>query len=218
MRIEIWLSTALFAMVSTGLYLLYTAKRGTYTKGEGRAAVQQNARVAMAQIVQGLRGAGYDPSGTLPRVPLPPNAALRAAQTTCLAFIGLIALGGAEASVQISYQYDTSTNTLTRQVDPWNSGLAAFPGGTFEPRLQAIQSLQCTYSDADGRALALSTQVAPQFCPPASTGPTPTPPQRSYEDRRRGRRAGFPLRAERSIPRGADEVNGLASDVDLRNR
>jgi len=217
--IEILVSTALFAMMSAGIYVLYTAMLGTYAKGELRAEVQQNARVAMAQIVQDLRGAGYDPTGTLAVVTLPPNAAVRAAQGTCLSFIGVTAPGGAETSVQISYMFDASETTLHRRVDSWIAAPTnAFTGGSFQPLSQSIQSVQFTYYDADGAALALTSQSAPEFCPPASTGTTPTPPQLSYEDLRRVRRVGITLRAQARPPGGADEVYILTSDVDLRNR
>ena len=104
-------------------------------------------------------------------------------------------------------------------MDPWNSGLSAFTGGSgLQPLSTSIQSMQLTYYDADGSALALTTQVAPQFCPPALTGGTPTPPQLSYEDLRRVRRVGITLRARASVFRAADEVYVLTSDVDLRNR
>ena len=215
--IETLIGMALFAMVSTGLYVLYTAMLSTYTKGEVRAEMQQNARVVMAQIVQDIRAVGYDPSGALPLVGVPPNAALRAAQATCFSFVGVIAPGGAEASVQITYQYDSSTNTLRRQVDPWNGGLSAFTGGSLQPLSTSIQSMQFTYYDANGSALALTTQIAPQFCPPALTGTT-TPPQLSYEDLRRVRRVGITVRARASVFRATDEVYVLTSDVDLRNR
>jgi len=214
--IEILISTALLAVVATSVYLLYTAMLSTYTKGEVRAEIQQNARVVMAQIVQDLRAVGYDPSGALPLVGVPPNAALRAAQATCLSFVGVVAPGGAETSVQISYRYDSSETTLHRRVDSWNPN--AFTGGTFQPLSTSIQSMQFTYYDANGSALALTTQAAPQFCPPALTGTTPTPPQLSYEDLRRVRRVGITLKAQASISRTADEVYVLTSDVDLRNR
>ena len=216
--IEILISTALFSIVSAGAYVLYTAMLNTYTKGEVRADVQQNARVVMAQIVQDLRSVGYDPSGAVPLVDLPPKAALRAAQAACISFVGPRAPGGVETSVQISYMYDQSETTLHRRVDSWN-GSNAFTGSSgFQPLSQSIQSMQFTYYDADGVALALSNQAAPQFCPPASAGTTPTPPQLSYEDLRRVHRVGITLKAQASVSRGADEVYVLTSDVDLRNR
>ncbi len=214
--VELLISMALFALVSTGSYLLYTAMLGTYTTGEVRAEVQQTARVALAQLVQELRGAGADPSGALPLVTLPPHAALRAAQGTCLSVIGSVAPGGAESSVQISYWFDSSQRTLYRRVDAWTP--PAFTGGTVQPLARAIQAIQLTYYDAAGSALTLSPQAAPQFCPPAASGPTPTPPQLGYEDLRRVRRVGITLRAQASGPRGTDEVYVLTSDVDLRNR
>jgi len=219
--IEILISTAVFSIVSAGVYVLYTAMLNTYTRGEMRAEVQQNARVVMAQIVQDLRAVGYDPSGAVPLVDLRPNAALRAAQAACISFVAPSASGGVETSVQISYMFYPSQTTLKRRVDAWHVSPPnpnTFTGGAFQPLSQSIQSMQFTYYDADGVALPLSNQAALQFCPPASAGTTPTPPQLSYEDLRRVRRVGITLKAQASVFRAADEVYVLTSDVDLRNR
>ena len=85
--LEVLISTALFAFVMGGVYLLYTTMLGTMNRGELAADIQQNARVGLGRMVQEIQMAGYDPSGAIPQVALDPKDAIRAASPSCFSFV-----------------------------------------------------------------------------------------------------------------------------------
>lgn len=212
--VETLITTAIFSVVAACVYLLYETMLNTYTKGELRAEVQQSARIALAQMTQDLRGAGYDPSGAMATVTPGPATALRAAMPACLSFIYYEAPGGAPASVQITYALNGTV--LRRRVDPWSGG--AFNVGTWNNVAQSIASVQFTYYDADGIVLSPGTEPPAGRCPPSSSGPAPPATQLSVEQIRRVRRIGITLRAEAAVPRLTPELFVLSNDVHLRNR
>lgn len=57
--IEALVSTALFAIVAAAIGLMYQTSQTTMTRGNTRTDLQQNARVAMDEMVRQLRMAGY---------------------------------------------------------------------------------------------------------------------------------------------------------------
>lgn len=218
--VEMLITTALFSVAAASVYLLYESMLNTYSKGELRAEVQQSARIALAQITQDLRGAGYDPSGALATVSPGPPTALRAAMPACLSFISYKAPGGTPESVQITY--DLSGGILRRRSDPWNPGTPgtsnSFGGGSWADLAQSIASVQFTYYDAGGLVLAPGTEPAAGRCPPSSSGPPPPTSQLSIEQLRRVSRIEVVLRAEAAASRVSSESFVLGNDVHLRNR
>jgi prepilin-type N-terminal cleavage/methylation domain-containing protein len=214
--IEVLISTAIFAVVAASVHLLYTSMLNTYTKGELRAEVQQSARIALAQITQDLRGAGYDPSGALAHVVIGPSAALRAALPACVSFVTYGVSGGLEASIQVTYTLNAGA--VQRRVDPWDAGSSAFEGGVWTAVAQSIEALQFTYYDGEGAVLAPGTEPPAGRCPPSSSGPSPPVNQLSVEQMRRVRRIEVALRARATAPRLTPELFVLGSDVHLRNR
>jgi type II secretory pathway component PulJ len=213
------ISTAIFTVVAASIYLLYQSMLRTYTTGELRADVQQSARIALAQITQDLRGAGYDPSGAIASVSPGPQMALRAATPTCLSFVSYVAPGGSPASVQVSYRLNAGA--LERRVDSWSPGppSGSFGGGSWADLTQRIASLQFTYYDEDGLVVANNgTEPPAGLCPPASSG-SPPPGQLSVEQMHRVRRVEVVVRAEATasgLP--SAEVFVLGNNVQLRNR
>ena len=214
--IEVLISTAIFTVVAASVYLLYISMLNTYTKGELRAEVQQSARIALAQITQDLRGAGYDPSGALATVAIGPRTALRAALPACLSLVTYGAPGGTEASIQVTYAL--SAGAVQRRVDPWNAGSGAFNAGAWTAVAQSIESLQFAYYDSEGAVLAPGTEPPAGRCPPSSSGPSPPVNQLSVEQMRRVRRIEVALRARATAPRLTPELFVLGNDVYLRNR
>jgi type II secretory pathway component PulJ len=212
--IELLIGAALFSVMATGAYLLYISMLNTYTKGELRAQVQQSARIVMAQIIQDLRGAGYDPEGAMPNVTLGPKAMLRAAMPSCLAFVTFGTFEGSEVSVQIAYTL--GTGSVQRRSDRWDG--SAFTGGSWTSLAQSIDSLQFTYYDGDGAVLVPGTEPPAGRCPPSSSGPPPPAVQLSIEQMRQVRRIEISLRATASASRVSPEQFVLSSNVHLRNR
>ncbi|MFH0872843.1 MAG: prepilin-type N-terminal cleavage/methylation domain-containing protein, partial [bacterium] len=50
--IETLIASTIFVMVLLGLYVVYETNQSTYMRGEGRANLQQNARVALDQMTR----------------------------------------------------------------------------------------------------------------------------------------------------------------------
>jgi prepilin-type N-terminal cleavage/methylation domain-containing protein len=213
--IEVLVSTAIFTIVAASVYLLYISMLNTYTKGELRAEVQQSARIALAQITQDLRGAGYDPSGAIASVTIGPRAALRAALPACVSFVTYGA-GAPAASIQVTYAL--SAGAVQRRVDPWNVGSSAFDAGAWTALAQSIEALQFTYYDSEGAVLPPGAEPPAGRCPPASSGPSPPVNQLGVEQMRRVRRIEVALRARATASRVTPEVFVLGNDVHLRNR
>lgn len=61
--IEVLVSTTIFIIVLFAIYLMYETNQATYAKGEEKADIQQNARVALDIMEKELKSAGYNPSG-----------------------------------------------------------------------------------------------------------------------------------------------------------
>ena len=66
--LEVLVATALFSVVMAGVYALYTTMQETFTRGEMKSDLHQNARVGLDRMVQELRMAGYDPENALGQV------------------------------------------------------------------------------------------------------------------------------------------------------
>jgi prepilin-type N-terminal cleavage/methylation domain-containing protein len=70
--LETLVAVSILAISMVAIYLALDATWASYSKGEGRVDVQQNARVAMDQIARQIRMAGYFPENFPP--PPPPAA------------------------------------------------------------------------------------------------------------------------------------------------
>lgn len=62
--LETLLATAIVAVVLGAIYTMYLANQETFLKGEARSDLQQSARIAMDEMLRGLRDLGYDPRVT----------------------------------------------------------------------------------------------------------------------------------------------------------
>ena len=68
--LEVLISLTIFMMVLMGVYEVFDTSHATYTSGQRKLDVQQNARVAMDEMVRRVRMAGYFPEN----FPAPPAA------------------------------------------------------------------------------------------------------------------------------------------------
>ncbi len=160
--VETLVSTALFAIVIAGVYLLYTTMQSTMSRGEMKADLQQNARVAMDRMVQELRMAGYDPSGIIPHLSVPPRAAIRAATPNCVAFVADVTGSGTASQVT----YSLSQTTLRRRESPWDGSSGFSVGSGAQPQATSISLLTFTYYDAFNEAIMPAVIMSTQRCPP----------------------------------------------------
>ncbi|MFB3816531.1 MAG: PilW family protein, partial [Candidatus Methylomirabilales bacterium] len=168
--IETLISSALFAFVIVGVYMLHTTMQSTWHRGEMKTDLQQNARVGLDRLVRDLRMAGYDPQGALAAVNTPPRAALRAASPTCLAFVTYDVSRSAGAltpySVQVSYYRDGSV--LRRRQDAWDASTSAFTAGVPEQLATATHFFSFTFFDPYNMPLVPAPVSTTLRCPPAA--------------------------------------------------
>jgi hypothetical protein len=178
--IEVLISSALFALVIGGVYLLYTTMQATLSRGELMTDIQQNARVGMNRLVQDLRNTGNDPNNTLPNpeglnAGQFPNGPLRSAGPDCVAFIAPSRdVNNQPISVRVSYyRYNSAANpggnTLGRRADNW--GGAAYPTSAVQPLAETVVSLAFLYYDANNNLLTpQQNMTVPSVlnCPPGN--------------------------------------------------
>ena len=82
--VELLIAAAILGPLVIGLFHIVETMQGAYSKGEGRADLQQDARIVMARIVRELRFGGLDPSGVIPHLPI--RAVIQTAEISRIAF------------------------------------------------------------------------------------------------------------------------------------
>jgi len=212
--VEILISTALISIVFGSVYLVYLTMLNTFSKGELKADLQQNARVGLAKMTQEMRMAGYDPTGALPLVTPPPKAAIRAATAGCFSFLADVE--GKNDTSQITFKLDVTT--LRRQQQPWKAGTKEFSGGLgAQPLTGSVSVLAFTYYDGDNQILAPQKRQTTQACPPDSKAVQIEREILTFEEMRRIRRVAITLKTQGSRAGVTAESFTLTSDVQLRN-
>lgn len=208
--LDVLVTTALFSVVMAGVFSVYVAMQGTFTRGEMKSDLHQNARVGLDRLVQELRMAGYDPENALQQVAFQRFNEIRAAGRGCLSFVAYRKHGASEKSVRVTYSL--SGAVLQRREDDWDPATKVFAGSSTQPLATAVSQLTFTYYDAFNRILAPSGAGS---CPPdgASSSPLLDSTQAGQV-----RRVGVTLRTLESRPRVAPESYTLTSHVYLRNR
>jgi len=210
--LEVLVATALFAVVMGGVYSLYIAMQGTFTRGEMKSDLYQNARVGLDRMVQELRMAGYDPENALQQVAYQRFNEVRAAAASCLSFVTYRKHGASEKSVRVTYR--VSHNVLQRREDDWDPAAKVFSGSATQPLANAVGQLTFTYYDAFNRILKPSG-AAVGGCP---FGSAPSVQLLDVAQAGQVRRVGVTLRTLESRAREAPESYTLTSHVYLRNR
>jgi Tfp pilus assembly protein PilW len=219
--VETLIGAVIFASVSTGIYLLYTTMLNTMTRGELQTELQQSARVALAQMTQEIRMAGYDPPGgspptpVIPQVGVAPKAAIRAATPGCFSFVG-DALGQGTAD---QFTYDLNGTTLRRRIDSWlGSPSYGFSAGVPQPLAESLDTLTFTYFDADNNVLTPASWTSTHRCPPVAGASAQAIVQLTFTQMRQVRRVAISLKTKGSRPRVFPVSYTLTSDVRLRNQ
>lgn len=214
--VEILISTALISIVFGSVYMVYITMLNTFSKGELKADLQQNARVGLAKMTQEMRMAGYDPTGAIPLVTPPPKAAIRAATAGCFSFLADVE--GKNDTSQITYGLESSKNTLRRQQNSWAASTKEFSlGGGAQPFTGSVTVLAFTYYDGDNRILVPQKRQTTQACPPDPKAVLTEREILTFEEMRRIRRVAITLKTQGSRPGVTAESFTLTSDVQLRN-
>ncbi len=204
--LEVLITTALFSVVMAGVYVLYTTMQDTYTRGEMKSDLHQNARVGLDRLVQELRMAGYDPDNALRDVATQKYNEIRAAGDNCLSFVTYRKHSGTEKTVRVTYSL--SGTALRRQEDDWIPASGAFGSSSPQPLANSVSQLTFTYYDAFNRILTPTGGVA-GVCPA---------PVLDASQATQVRRVGITFRTLDSRPRILPESYTLTSHVYLRNR
>ena len=149
---ELLIAAAILGPFVIGLFHIVETMQGAYSKGEGRADLQQDARIVMARIVRELRFGGLDPSGVIPQLPV--RAVIQTAETSRIAFVG--DTNGDGRSKKIEYRLDLSAARPVfrrQQWSTWTNGWSSTNGA--QPVAEGIATVEFTYYGADGTAIAL---------------------------------------------------------------
>lgn len=224
--LEVVIGTAISTLVLLGLYQIYAANRLTYSKGEAKTVVQQNARAAIDFVSRELRMVGYDPNRTVPLLgagtnPPTTQRAIQNATAISIRFIADVndpdGLGPDGWGDMVEYTYDPVCMQIRRKLWIWNE--TAMPpdfvappadNGCIEPPPVAEQLnpnlttvFRYFYYDAAEPDPAL------RFKELASPVPT--------ADLMRIERITIQLEAEEEAPLAGRQAFRLVSDVRLRN-
>jgi type II secretory pathway pseudopilin PulG len=208
--LEALISLVIFLAVVTAVLSSYTPSRYIYLRGQHRTDVQQNARLAMAEMARQVRMAGYFPENyVLPEPATPLANPIRVATDDALSIYGDIDSDGSSGVVT----YCLDGTTLRRASGAVGSaGSYTCAGG--QPLAENVTELSFVYYDVDGN-------------------PVPDPPSGSYaldeEDlgsvaavddvAERGtiRRVLVALTTESEAPGRGPQVFTVTSNVWLRN-
>jgi len=161
--VEVLIASAIFAMVLVGVYVIYDANQATYIRGEGRADLQQNARVALDQMTRELLMAGYDPNKVLaqPGTGIN-NFAIQSIGASTVRFLADVD-GDGNAEV-VEFAYDGTNKRITRQVwtTVWNTNkwdLGSTAGAQAITENNTMNSLAFTYRDLSNAVTAVACDV-----------------------------------------------------------
>jgi Tfp pilus assembly protein PilW len=153
--------------------VVYETNQSTYMRGEGRADLQQNARVALDQMTRELLMAGYDPTKVLanpgsynsPSGVILSNYGMQSLGASSIRFLADV--DGDNKTEVVQFAYDATNKRITRQVWTWNPGS---PGSwtTFTPpppitEDNTINSLTFAYRDETNSVIAAADYSTKQY-------------------------------------------------------
>ena len=207
--IEILISLSIFLLVLLGIYELFDWNRATYVSSQRKVDVQQNARVALDEIVRQIRMAGYFPEN----FPTPPTPALanpiQIATDVALAIYGDV--DGSGASNVFLFCRDGS---FVRRQTGGQGVLAAYNCTAGQILAENVTSLQFTYYDTNNTAIPDPPTPAYQLDAQV-LGAVPT--FASTAQRGAVRTVLITLTAREDVPGQPPQVYTLTSSVRLRN-
>ena len=221
--IEVLISTALFSLVMTGIYMLYTTMQGTLSRGEMKTDLQQSARIGLNRMVREIRMLGYDPQTAIANLPVtnPPLDAIRAASPDCFSFVTYWNDNSVLRTIQVTYSLEhprpvlPKLPTLQRQQDGWDATLRIFTLSSTQPQAESVNLLKFEYYNRYNEFLSPVAGLTYK-CPPGSSNQPAS--QLDYPQIREIRRVAITLQTQGSPFRAFAEFYTLTSDVYLRNR
>lgn len=147
--LEVLVSLGVFLLVLATIVLALDSNRGAYVRGGRKMDAQQNARLALGEIVREVRMTGYFPENFGPSPASPPSAApIRIATDDSLAVFG--DADGSGTSHVFVYCLDGSILRRGRAVE---SDPAAYWCPAGEVLAENVSALSFAYFDEDGATL-----------------------------------------------------------------
>lgn len=204
--IELLVSTTIFLVVLLAIYQLFDTSHATYQSGTRKQDVQQQARLAMDDMVRALRMAGYVPENYDADLAndLTGTARIHVATANAIAAFGSLE-GGNQSTVLLFCQSGT---TLLKKVSTNIADAASYTCNNADALADNVSLLRFTYFDAngvqlaanlDGKALGAVLDLVPRL-------------------QRDGIRAiVITLQITEAVPRQQPQVYTLTSTVKLRN-
>jgi prepilin-type N-terminal cleavage/methylation domain-containing protein len=211
--IELLVSVTIFLVVLLAIYQLFDTSHATYESGTRKQEVQQQARLAMDEMVRALRMAGYipenydvDPATLVPILgnDLTGTARIHVATANAIAAYGSLE-GGAQSTVSL---FCWSGNTLLKKVSVNTADAATYTCNNADVLADNVTLLRFTFfdtngtqltGDLDGKTLGAAMDLAPRI------------------QRDGVRTIVITLQITEPVPRQQPQVYTLTSTVKLRN-
>jgi prepilin-type N-terminal cleavage/methylation domain-containing protein len=150
--IEVLVSLTVFLVVLLAIYQLFDTSHATYQSGTRKQDVQQQARLAMDEMVRALRMAGYVPENYDADLAndLTGTARVHVATANAIAAFGSLE-GGNQSTV---FLFCRSGNTLLKKVSLNTADVATYTCDNADVLADNVSLLRFTYFDANGAQLA----------------------------------------------------------------
>ena len=150
--IEVLVSLTIFLVVLLAIYQLFDTSHATYESGTRKQDVQQQARLAMDEMVRALRMAGYVPENFDANTgnDLTATARIHVATANALAAFGSLE-GGNQSTVFLFCQ---SGNSLMKKVSVNTADAATYTCNNADVLADNVTLLRFTYFDQNGNQLA----------------------------------------------------------------
>ncbi len=149
--LETLIFSAIFGIVLLGIYTVYGTSHTTFTRGQNKIEVQQNARVAMEMMARDIRMAGFDPSDVINDVP---TTAIQVTNANDITFVGDV--DGDGNTDQVRYSLNGNEQIIWESAS-WNG--AAFPPATPSVLADGVSALTFTYFDGSDAVTAILADV-----------------------------------------------------------
>jgi prepilin-type N-terminal cleavage/methylation domain-containing protein len=204
--IEVLVSLTIFLVVLLAIYQLFDTSHATYQSGTRKQDAQQQARLAMDEMVRELRMAGYVPENydADPANEFSGTARLHVGTANAVAAFGSLE-GGTQSTV---FLFCRSGTTLLKKVNINTADAATYTCNNADVLADNVSLLRFTYFDAnnaqlaanlDGKGLGAALDLAPRTA------------------RDSVRTIAITLQITEPVPRQQPQVYTLTSTVTLRN-
>ncbi len=208
--VELVIGAAIFLMVLLAAYQLFDTSRATYSSGQRKVDVQQNARAALDELVRQIRVAGYFPENfTTPPSAIPLVNPIQVATNDALAVYGDV--DGSGASNVFLYCLD---GTLLRRTKAAQGATTSYICSSGDIVADNITGLSFTYFDANNNPVPNPPTVPYRL---DGEGVGTAPAFASTAERGAVRWVLITLTAQEAVPFQQSQSYTLTSSVRLRN-